>query len=200
MAENEKFDPQSTGLIVFDMQNGQFKTSDPVRNQWLSESRIVENAVSLIAAARASGVKVFYVRNNRRPDGGDQHDVITDQSLGGGGGGGARIENPNGIIDEVAPVDGDFVIDKIRMGGFSSTPLDTIFRAQGIKTVVICGVRTTVGVATTVRDGRDLGYNMVVASDATGGVAPEEHQWMLEHIFPIFGRVRTVSQIQAALS
>ena len=202
MTTDERLDPRATALIVFDMQNGGVRGNDPERARWIADSQIVEHCVDLVAAARAAKVRVFYVRNNRRADGADQHDTITDQSIAA-----ARANRPAAtppanqydMIDELKPEVGDFVVDKIRTGGFSSTALDTLFRANRIADVIICGVRTTVGVATTVRDGRDLGYNMVLASDATGGIAPEDHEWMLRKVFPMFARVRTVAQIRQML-
>lgn len=201
MTTEERLDPSATALVVFDMQNGQIRVADEQRQAWLTESQIVQRCVDLVAAARSAGVPIYYVRNNRRADGADQAPVLTDRGMGGGG---ATPPPYPGwqweIIDELAPEDGDFVVDKIRMGAFSSTPLDTLLRARGIDTVVLCGVRTTIGIANTVRDGRDLLYNMVVAADATGGVDPDEHRWMLDHIFPIFGRVRTVEQLRSMLA
>jgi nicotinamidase-related amidase len=64
---------------------------------------------------------------------------------------------------------------------------------------VLCGVRTSVGIETTVRDARDLGYNIVLVSDCTGGIAPDEHEWLLERIFPMLCRVRTRAQVAAML-
>ena len=200
----EQLDPKTTALIVFDMQKGQINVDDPQRQKWLKDSNIVANCVALVQTARKASVPIFYVKNNRRPDGADQPDVITDQGMrqaaaAGRAGGGAPVAGAQEIIDDLKPAPGDFVVDKIRMGAFSSTMLDTLLRAKKVENVIICGVRTTVGVATTVRDGRDLGYNMVLASNATGGVTPEDHQWMLEKIFPMFGRVRTVEQIEQML-
>jgi nicotinamidase-related amidase len=77
--------------------------------------------------------------------------------------------------------------------------LDTLLRARGIDTIVLCGVRTTVGIETTVRDGRDLGYNMVLVSDCTGGVSPEDHQFTVQRIFPMLARVRTRAQVASML-
>jgi nicotinamidase-related amidase len=204
MTSAERLDPRSTGLIVFDMQKGQFEVGDEERQRWLRESNIVANCVALVATARRAGVQVFFVKNNRRSDGTDQPQVITDQSLRQGAPAAPPMDDPaaqrrSEIIDELKPEPADFIVDKIRTGGFSSTMLDTLLRARKIEHVIICGVRTTVGVATTVRDGRDLGYNMVIASDATGGVAPEDHRWMLEKIFPTVGRVRTVDEISGML-
>jgi len=100
-----------------------------------------------------------------------------------------------GRSDEITPRPDDYVVPKFRQGAFSGTTLDTFLRARGIETVVLCGV----GIETTCRDGRDLGYNMVLVGDCTGGVAPEDHQWTLDHIFPMIARVRTGAQIAAML-
>jgi nicotinamidase-related amidase len=197
----ERLDLRTTALVIFDMQKGQFNVTDPERQRWLKESNILANCVDLVKTAREAGIQVMYVRNNRRPDGLDQKQVITDQSLAAPPGGGGGAPNPQQweIVDELKPEPQDIVIDKIRMGAFSSTTLDTILRARGVETFILCGVRTTVGVETTVRDGRDLGYNIVLTSDCTGGIAPEDHRWVLEKIFPMFCRVRSLAQVKGML-
>ncbi len=206
MTNGEQLDRWKTALVVFDMQNGQIRVNDPQRQQWLSESNILENCVRLVDAAREGGVQVYYVKNNRRPDGSDQAAVLTDQGMRQGGAGSRGRDaaaDPNWqskIVEELAPRAEDFVVEKIRTGAFSGTSLDTLLRSRDIDTVIICGVRTTVGIATTVRDGRDLCYNMILAKDATGGIAPEDHQWMLEKVFPIFSRVRSVDEIRAMMA
>src|SRR5690606_24055117 len=123
----------ATALIVFDMQKGQIHVDDPQRQRWLSDSNIVQNCVLLVAAARERGVPIYYVRNNRRADGLDSAPVLTDQGTGGGPGKpppypGWQWE----IIDELEPQPEDIVVDKIRMGAFSSTPLDTLLRARRV--------------------------------------------------------------------
>ena len=199
MAEPERLDPKATALIVFDMQKSQFNVQDPQRQKWLKDSNILANCVELVSVARRAGLLVYFVRNNRRADGADQPRVITDMSLRAGPGGPPASPDQWDIVDELKPQPQDFVVDKIRMGAFSSTMLDTILRAKGIDTFILSGVRTTVGVETTARDGRDLGYNVVMASDCTGGIAPEEHQWVLEKSFPVFSRVRSLAQIKQML-
>jgi nicotinamidase-related amidase len=157
--------------------------------------------VQLLRAARAAGLPVFYVQNSRRPDFADQKEVLTDASIAGGGARGGPVIGTRGweILDEIKPEPDDYVVPKFRQGAFSATTLDAFLRARAIDTVVLCGVRTTVGIETTCRDGRDLGYNMVLVSDCTGGVAPEDHQWTLDHIFPTISRVRTGAQVAAML-
>jgi hypothetical protein len=40
---------------------------------------------------------------------------------------------------------------------------------------------------------------MIVVSDCTGGVAPEDHRFTIERIFPMLARVRTGAQVAAML-
>jgi nicotinamidase-related amidase len=201
MAQPERLDPASTALVVFDMQKGQFEVADPERQRWLKDSNIVANTAQLLSAARAADIPVFYIQNSRRPDFADQKEVLTDATIAGGGARGGPVvgTRPWEILDEIAPQPEDYVVPKFRQGAFSSTALDTLLRARRIETVVLCGVRTTVGIETTVRDGRDLGYNMILVSDCTGGVAPDEHEWVVQRIFPMLARVRTGAQVAAML-
>ena len=202
MAESERLDRASTALVVFDMQKGQFEVNDPERQRWLRESNVLGNTVELLQAARAAGLPVFYIQNTRRPDFADQKEVLTDASIAGGGARGGPVvgTRPWEIMDEIKPQPDDYVLPKFRQGAFSATALDTLLRARGIDTIILCGVRTTVGIETTVRDGRDLGYNIVLVSDCTGGVAPDEHDFVVQRIFPTLARVRTGAQVADMLA
>lgn len=198
MATVERLDRTTTGLVIFDMQKGQFEVDDPERRRWLAEANVLANTVQLLSVARSAGILVFYIQNTRRPDFADQKPVLTDA---GGPARGGPVVGTRGweLLDEIQPEPADYVIPKFRQGAFSSTPLDTLLRARGIDTLILAGVRTTVGIETTVRDGRDLGYNMIVVSDCTGGVAPDEHRFTIERIFPMLARVRTGAQVAAML-
>jgi nicotinamidase-related amidase len=198
MAADERLDRTKTGLVIFDMQKGQFEVDDPQRRRWLTEANVLANTVKLLGVARSAGIPVFYIQNNRRPDFADQKEVLTDA---GGAARGGPVTGTRAweILDEIKPEAEDYVIPKYRQGAFSSTPFDTLLRARGIDTLILAGVRTTVGIETTVRDGRDLGYNMIVVSDCTGGVSPEDHRFTIERIFPMLARVRTGAQVAAML-
>ncbi|HEX9143397.1 MAG TPA: isochorismatase family protein, partial [Candidatus Binatia bacterium] len=53
-----------------------------------------------------------------------------------------------------------------------------------------------VGVASTVYAGRDLDYNMIVASDACGTSHDQRaHDTLMELIFPRMARVRATDQV-----
>ena len=57
------------------------------------------------------------------------------------------------IADKLKPHDGAHIVIKKGYGGFSNTPLDTIFRHLGVTTCVVAGVTTTVCISTMLRGG-----------------------------------------------
>jgi len=76
-----------------------------------------------------------------------------------------REKDPNGILDEVAPRDGDVVLPKTGPSGFHETPLDTVLRTRGIDTVLVCGEATSGCVRATVVDACTRGYHVGVIGD-----------------------------------
>lgn len=85
------------------------------------------------------------------------------------------------------------------MSAFFGTELDLQLRRRGCDTVVICGVATNLGVEATARTAFDLNYNVVLAADVCGSVAPGLHEFAVEKILPFIARVRATSEIINAL-
>ncbi len=90
-------------------------------------------------------------------------------------------------------------ITKRQMNAFFSTELDLQLRRRGCKTVVICGVATNLGVEATARAAFELNYNVVIASDACGSVAPGMHEFAVEKILPRIARVQETDVIIKAM-
>ena len=84
-----------------------------------------------------------------------------------------RGERGHDIIPELAPAEGEPVIDKPGKGSFYATDLDTILHNHHIKSLIVCGVTTEVCVNTTVREANDRGYECLLAEDATESYFPE---------------------------
>ena len=80
------------------------------------------------------------------------------------------------IVPELAPVDGEVVLDKPGKDAFYATDLEAILRASGITHLIVTGVTTEVCVQTTVRAANDRGFECLVLSDCTGSYFPEFHQ------------------------
>jgi nicotinamidase-related amidase len=100
------------------------------------------------------------------------------------------------VLAELDPRPEDYYIVKYRWSAFFQTYLDLALRTRGIDTVIISGGSTDVGVASTLYSGRDLDYNLIVASDACGTSHDQRaHDMLMQSVFPRMSRVRTTDQV-----
>jgi nicotinamidase-related amidase len=114
-----------------------------------------------------------------------------------------RGEPGHGIVDALAPADGEPVIDKPGKGAFYATDLEAMLRSRHIENLLVCGVTTEVCVHTTVREANDRGFRCVVVADACASYFPEFHEMGLKMIKAqggIFGWVADASAVAAALA
>ena len=85
-------------------------------------------------------------------------------------------------------------------GGFANTPLDTILRNLGVTTCVMAGVTTCVCVSTTIRQGVEYNYRMIIARDAVAEVHRDTHEAELKTMARIFADVTTTDEVIELLS
>jgi nicotinamidase-related amidase len=93
-----------------------------------------------------------------------------------------RGEKGHGIVPEVAPVEGETVIDKPGRGAFTGTELDTVLRAQDVRNIVVCGVTADACVSSTVREASDRQYDVLVVTDGVESMSEGLKKWSLESI------------------
>jgi nicotinamidase-related amidase len=113
-----------------------------------------------------------------------------------------RGERGHGIIDELAPLPSEPVIDKPGKGAFYATDLDLILKNLGIRSLVVAGVTTEVCVQTTVREANDRGYECLVLEDCVASYFPEFQKAALDMIKAqggIVGWVSTSEELLQAL-
>ena len=113
-----------------------------------------------------------------------------------------RGEYGHDIVDELAPIDGEFVIDKPGKGAFYATELQDVLVGAGISQLLITGVTTEVCVHTTTREANDRGYECLVVSDCVGSYFPDFQRVGLEMIKAqggIFGWVADTAAVIPAL-
>jgi nicotinamidase-related amidase len=84
----------------------------------------------------------------------------------------------------------DLVVCKVAYSAFFNTQLDWVLRKAGIETVVVCGIVTNGGVASTARDAHLRDYNLIVLSDGCAAFSDALHQASLADLASI-GKVMT---------
>ena len=93
-----------------------------------------------------------------------------------------RGEPGNEIVPELAPIDGEIVIDKPGKGAFHDTGLHETLQEFGITHLVFMGVTTEVCVQTSMREANDRGYDSLLIEDATASYFPAFKQATLDMV------------------
>jgi ureidoacrylate peracid hydrolase len=78
-------------------------------------------------------------------------------------------------VDAIAPWV-DVSVCKVAYSAFFNTQLDWVLRRSGVETVVVCGIVTNGGVASTVRDAHMRDYRTLVLSDGCATFTDTAHQ------------------------
>jgi nicotinamidase-related amidase len=207
------FDPAATALVVIDMQRDFLEPGgfgESLGNDVGMLARVVAPLRELLAAARGAGMLVVHTREGHRPDladcppakiarGGSE---ITIGSPGPKGRILVRGEYGHDIIDELAPIEGEVLLDKPGKGAFYATDLELLLRNRGITHLIVTGVTTEVCVHTTVREANDRGFECLVPEDCVGSYFPEFQEVGLKMIAAqggIFGWVGASADVIAAL-
>jgi nicotinamidase-related amidase len=161
-------DPTRLALVVYDMQVG-------VVEQIARAVEVTERVGSVLEAARAAGIRVFFTRHMSLPNevaGASQlRTAMAWQRVPSV----AQVkpafprDSPQfEVVPELSPLPSEGVFDKIGMSAFVGTPLDMALRDCKIEAIAIVGVALEVGIEPTVRHATDLGYLPLVITDACG--------------------------------
>ena len=187
-----KLDAASTALVLIDLQQGIL----PYAKAPYDSAAVLARAVPLAEAFRAVKSPVVLVKVGWSADGGDALKAIVDAPNPPG----ASPANWMADSAELPPQPGDIHIVKRQWGAFHGTELDLQLRRRGIRTIVLAGIATSIGVESTARVAWELGYDIVFAEDATSGPDAAMHANSFEKVFPRIGRVRKVADVLAALA
>ena len=185
------FDPARTALIIVDMQNmcahrdgwmGRL-ARDQGRPDHLSErfefiDEITPNLKRLVDHSRKIGVEIFHVRIAFRTrstrDG--KPDLLTRLKK-------TPLEPMDfDIVDAIAPLEDEIVIDKTSVSTFNSTAINQILRNMGRDRLWTSGVVTEGCVELTTRDAADLGYQVTLATDACASSRRTAHDDAVQRI------------------
>jgi nicotinamidase-related amidase len=172
-------------LIVVDVQE-----SFRARPQWADtlNPTVAEPVNRLVDLARAAGDLVVWVLHTE-PGSGNPFDPES---------GHVRL------FEELSePRPGEPVLHKTSHNAFTTTNLQQILTAHGVRELRVCGIRAEQCVETTTRVGSDLGYAMTFVSDATstdplGRFSAADILERTEAVLrDRFARIATVAELEA---
>jgi biuret amidohydrolase len=207
--------PHRMALLVIDMQRDFLDPLGYVAQSGVDVSilrRTIAPVARLMAAARAAGIPVIHTREGHRPDLADLTDFKRRRAAGSGAPIGSvgplgrllvRGEPGHAILEEVAPLAGEAVIDKPGFGAFYATDLELILKRGGISALTIAGVTTDICVHSTLREAVDRGFDCTTVADACAAGDPAVHDAMLACIAGeggILGRVADTDTLVTAWS
>jgi nicotinamidase-related amidase len=177
-------DPK-TALVVIDLQKGISKF--PMVHPF---SDVVANTRRLADAFRRAGLPVVLVNVMSSAQGKDLPQNRAE----------VRFQMPTDpdfgeLVPELDAKPSDIFITKRQPNAFYGTELDLQFRRRQVTGIVLTGISTSVGVASTARAAHELSYNITFASDAMTDTDATTHDLMLKKIFPRLGEVDTTDAL-----
>ncbi|MEM8951522.1 MAG: isochorismatase family cysteine hydrolase [Pseudomonadota bacterium] len=209
-----EFPPEKLALIVIDMQRDFIEPGgfgESLGNDVSRLQAIVPTVARLLAGCRNAGMPIIHTRECHKPDLSDCPTAKRSR-----GDPALRIGDPGPmgrllvsgepgaeIVPELAPIEGETVIDKPGKGAFYATGLNRNLIDLGITHLAFAGVTTEVCVQTTMREANDRGFDGLLLEDATESYFPAFKQATLDMIRAqgaIVGWTATTDHFLEALS
>ncbi len=173
-----EFDIASTALVLIDMQRDFIEPGgfgETLGNDVSLLEAIVPATKVVLGAWREAGGLVVHTREAHKADLSDCPPAKRNRGnpmlrIGDDGPMGRILvagEPGNQIIEALAPVEGEIVIDKPGKGAFYATGLHELLQARGITHLLFGGVTTEVCVQTSMREANDRGYDCLLLEDCT---------------------------------
>jgi nicotinamidase-related amidase len=197
-------DPATTAVVLIEYQND-FTSDGGVLHgaveETMAKTGMLDNTRSVIDAAREAGATVMHAPITFA----EGYNELSSHPYGilkGVVDGNAFVKGSWGaaITDEVAPAEGDIVIEGKRgLDTFASTNLDFILRSKGIQTIVLGGFLTNCCVESTMRTGYEHGYKVITLNDCVAATSTAEHDNALAYDFPMFSEPMSSSEFISQL-
>ena len=214
-----EFDSARTAIIVVDMQidfcgkNGYVDVMG--YDLSLTAGPIKPIKTVLDAVRNGTDIKVIYTREGHMPNLSDlpYNKLLRSKIIGKGVGIGEKPEGGEGkllvrgekswdILDELAPKDGEYIIDKSAKGAFAHSDFGVTLKKLGITHLIMTGVTTDVCVHTIMREANDIGYWCILLKNGTAATNYENHLAAIKQIKMqggVFGWVSDASKFVNAI-
>ena len=194
-------------LIVVDMQNGfvaKGGSYDKIGMNTALYREIIPKLKDLIEFCRTMGIPVFYTEAVKESSGIDIltniHNILPKSRQ-------ERLKVPicirgtwDGVtIDELKPKERDPVVIKRRDSAFQDTEFRIWLQSQGINLLVFTGIDTSICVETSLREGFNIGYDVMIISDATASGDKRHYETTLERVRDYYGLVMDTERFKKAI-
>ena len=184
-------DPATTALVLIDLQRG-IAASQTAPHP---ASDVVARGARLARAFREAGATVVLVHVDPGPNGILFPQVITDVPRH------PFAMKPEWIelVPELERAESDVVVLKHQPNAFYGTDLELQLARRGIRTIVLGGISTNIGVEATARAANERAIDQIFVEDAMAAREADLHEHAVRRYFPTIGRVRSTDEVLAAL-
>ncbi len=192
-------------LLVIDVQNGFMSNGGSYHHLGMKISnyqQIIPTLRQLISICRKHNVPVFYTQAVRESSGIDlltrSHRILPK----------AREERIKKrpicvrgtwdakILDAIKPTNKDHIVIKRRDSAFQDTETEVWLNSLKVNTLIFCGIDTSICVETSLRDGFNRGYDVILISDATASSNIRHYKTTIEHVKEYYGLVLKAREME----
>lgn len=100
------------------------------------------------------------------------------------------------VVDDLQPI--DVKIEKVAYSAFYMTRLEWVLRKLGVSHLLVCGIVTNGGVASTVRDAHVRDIDVTVIEDCCAAFSDAVHQAAIEGLRPV-AQIATLAEVSGSL-
>jgi ureidoacrylate peracid hydrolase len=195
-------------LLVIDVQNGFVSKGGSYDLLGMDTSRycrVIPKIKELLDLCRENTIPVFYTQAVRESSGIDlltrTHQILPKSRE-------ERIMKKPicvrgtwdaDIVAEVAPIPGDHVVIKRRDSAFHDTEIKVWLSSLGIDTLIFSGIDTSICVESSLRDAFNIGYDVVLISDATISSNKKHYESTIDNIKDYYGLVMDLTEFSQYL-
>jgi len=197
---DSQFDPASTAVLIVDLQNDFLHPEGAYGRSGTTSPEIAAlpaRIAPLLGAVRRAGGWVVSTQFTLVPGRNgspfisshlkELRPFLTTGDFTPGGWG-------NSLVDELQPA--DLTVEKVAYSAFYQTRMEFVLNRAGIRTLMVCGIVTNGGVASTVRDAHVRDFDTITLHDGCAAFSVETHDTAIKALSSV-GRSSSVAEAQA---